>query len=151
MDIQLVMATFESQRKWGIGPIFILYPVPVTAPCKPQVPREARRLRRTPFRRFTTSKQRLQRLKVCRKIPVIISKRERTRRISFWFFATHRVGRSDMSWTARATKDRRTSGGKRACPRMAKHARRRRPQNQRYKSGTSRVRSRPVAGPLPRR
>jgi hypothetical protein len=83
------------------------------------------------------------------KIPVIISKRERMRRISFGFLATYRVGRSDMSWTARATKDQRTPGGKRACPRMAKRVCRRRPQNQRCKSGTSHDRSPPVAGLLP--
>jgi hypothetical protein len=65
----LVMAAFGSQRKRRIGPIFILHPVPVTAPCKPQVPREARGLRRASLRRFTTSKQRFQRLKVCQKSP----------------------------------------------------------------------------------
>jgi hypothetical protein len=80
------------------------------------------------------------------KIPVVISKTG-----EYLFFATYRAGRSDTSWTARATKDRRTPGGKHACLRMARCARRRRPQNQRCKSGTSHDRLPLVVGPLPRR
>src|SRR5712691_3981313 len=51
---------------WRIGPRFLLHSVPMTAPRKPQVAREAWWLRSTPLRRLSTSKQRLQRLKICK-------------------------------------------------------------------------------------
>ena len=144
----LALATLGSQRMRRLCWVFFLHPVPVTAPCKPQVPREARRLRRTMLRRLSTStsNQRLQRLKVCKTSSsasrVTSAGGERETR-------PYRAGRSDTNWTARAAKGPRTSGGIRACPRTATLARRRRPQSPRCKSGTSRGQSTLAADPHP--
>ena len=63
----LALAVFGSQRKWWVPHrIHFLHPVSVTAPCKAQVPREARWLRRAPLGGLTTRKHRLQRLEICK-------------------------------------------------------------------------------------
>ena len=71
----LSLAALGSQRKWEIHRISSLHPVSVTAPCKAQVPREARRLRGPPLRRLSTSNQRLQRLEVY-SVSVSVSRHE---------------------------------------------------------------------------
>ena len=61
------MAVLGSHWKWWVRRIHFLHPASVTAPCKAEVPREAGCLRGTPLGGLSTSKHRLQRLKVCKK------------------------------------------------------------------------------------